>query len=186
MKKILWVLLCISLHAKAVEIEGVNVPDTAHLGNSNLILNGVGVRSKFFFDVYVTALYTASRKNSTSAVLSDPGEKRIALQFLSNVNAEDLLFSINKFMVANSSEDELNAIKEGRHDFETSVHKMGRINKRDVILFDYIPGVGTKIMMNGSFRGVIPGAGFSAALLKVWLGEKPMQADMKSGMLGGL
>jgi len=51
MKRLLLValLFCLSSTALAVEVGGVVLEDSAHLGNSNLLLNGAGVRSKVFF-----------------------------------------------------------------------------------------------------------------------------------------
>ena len=34
-------------------------------------------------------------------------------------------------------------------------------------------------------KGRIEGADFHSALLKVWVGEKPAQADLKQSLLGG-
>ena len=34
-------------------------------------------------------------------------------------------------------------------------------------------------------KATIPGEAFNAALTKVWLGDKPVQADLKKAMLGG-
>jgi hypothetical protein len=39
--------------------------------------------------------------------------------------------------------------------------------------------------VDGAARGEpIPGEDFYAALLKIWLGEKPVDADLKKAMLG--
>ena len=52
MRKILIVLivLCFSTSAVALEIAGVTIPDNL---NTNLQLNGAGIRSKFFFKIYI-------------------------------------------------------------------------------------------------------------------------------------
>ena len=55
----------------------------------------------------------------------------------------------------------------------------------DVITLDYQPASGTQISVNGAARGTIAGAAFNRALLKIWLGSKPAQEDLKKGMLGG-
>ena len=45
---------------------------------------------------------------------------------------------------------------------------------------------GTVVMLDGKPAGAtIPGEDFYRALLKVWLGDKPVQADLKSALLGG-
>ena len=51
--------------------------------------------------------------------------------------------------------------------------------------FDYLPGTGTQISLNGRLLGTIAGVDFNRALLRIWLGNVPVQADLKKAMLGG-
>ncbi|NOX76798.1 MAG: chalcone isomerase, partial [Gammaproteobacteria bacterium] len=41
----------------ALEVAKVNIPEQIKLADTTLTLNGAGIRSKFFFDIYVGALY---------------------------------------------------------------------------------------------------------------------------------
>lgn len=187
MKKILLIalLFCLSPAAHAVEVDGVQLADGVHLGNSNLVLNGAGVRSKFIFDLYVTALYLSAKKTSASAVLADPGEKRIDLYMLDDISAENLLYSFNKAIERNHTDEELRAMRDELHDFGVIFHKMIRVNKGDIITLDYQRTVGTQITVNGVSRGTIAGSAFNNALLRIWLGDKPAQEDLKLKLLGG-
>jgi hypothetical protein len=178
-------LFCLSVSAQAVEVGGAAVDDSVHLGSSNLVLNGAGVRSKFILDLYVAALYLDRKKSSVSAVLADPGEKRIAIYLLRNINVEDLLYGFKTAIEKNHTAEELRLIEHQRSEFENIFHKMGKLKKGDVILMDYQRGIGTEISVNGGERGSIPGAAFYTALLKIWLGEKPAQDDLKQQLLGG-
>jgi hypothetical protein len=56
-KVIVFVLVMLSLSLEALELEGVKLPDTMQLGESELELTGAGTRSKFFMDLYVGSLY---------------------------------------------------------------------------------------------------------------------------------
>jgi hypothetical protein len=56
--------------------------------------------------------------------------------------------------------------------------------KNDVVTLDFVDG-GTKVALNGEPRGVIPGEAFNIALIRIWLGDKPAQGDLKKAMLGG-
>lgn len=181
---IIW-LMCFSCAAQGVEVGGLMLDDSVHLGSSNLVLNGAGVRSKFIFDVYVAALYLGAKKSSAGAVMSDVGEKRIALHLLRDVSAEELLFAFEKAIKKNHSDEEMMAMKAPLHDFGAIFHIMARVKKGDVIYFDYQRSTGTNIQINGSERGVIPGSAFYSALLKIWLGDQPAQDDLKLKLLGG-
>lgn len=187
MRKILLIvfLFCLSSSIRAAELNGVTLADTVHLGSSNLVLNGAGVRSKFIFDLYVTALYLSAKQTSATAVLADPREKRIALYLLDEISSENLLYAFNKAIERNHTDEALRAMKDELHEFDLIGHKMGWLKKGDVILMDYQPAIGTQITVNGSVRGTIAGSAFNNALLKIWLGEKPAQDDLKLKLLGG-
>jgi hypothetical protein len=46
-------------------------------------------------------------------------------------------------------------------------------------------GAGTAVTVDGKAAGQpIAGEDFYRALLKIWLGEKPVQADLKKALLG--
>jgi hypothetical protein len=54
------------------------------------------------------------------------------------------------------------------------------------ILLDWQPGTGTVISVDGKTRGKpIPGEDFYRALLRIWLGERPVQDDLKKALLAG-
>jgi hypothetical protein len=187
MKKLLLLtmLLCMSLNVHAQEVASVHLDDTAHLGGSNLVLNGAGVSSKFIFDSYVAALYLTAKKSSATNVLTDAGDKRIYLHVLRDISAEDLLYDLSTAIEKNHTDAELQAMKIARQEFEMIFHTMVKVNKGDVIILDYQRGLGTQISVNGGVRGTIVSAAFNTALLKIWLGENPVQEDLKQKLLGG-
>ncbi len=188
MKKILLIVLlcCLTPLAQAIEMYGVQLDDTVHLGNSNLQLNGAGIRSKYFFDLYVTALYLSAKKSSAEEVLVDAKEKRIALYMLRGMRAEDLLYRFNTGIEKNCTDEEVHAMKDELHAFEIIFHQMVDVKKNDVLLLDYLPAAGTQIVVNGTVRGTIAGRQLYSALLKIWLGPRPAQDDLKLKLLGGL
>ena len=55
----------------------------------------------------------------------------------------------------------------------------------DEIMFDYVPGVGTSMVVKGKTMGTLAGTDFMKMLFSVYLGPKPPTADLKKGMLGG-
>ena len=58
-------------------------------------------------------------------------------------------------------------------------------NKGYVYTLDYLQGQGTRVRLNGTLLGTIEGEDFNRALLRIWLGKKPVTRDLKKGMLGG-
>lgn len=178
-------LLCLSTQASALELEGVKLADSVHLGNWDLQLNGAGVRSRFFLDLYVAALYLPGKSTSWAAVLADGGEKRMALHLLISIDADHLYSALNNAIAANHTLAELSALEAPLKELAAIFRAIDEIKKGDVVTLDYLPGSGTQVSVNGVAKGTVGGALFYGALLKVWLGDKPAQADLKQKLLGG-
>lgn len=169
---------------QATEIAGIKLIDSVQLeGDATaLMLNGAGVREKFFFDIYVGALYLPSKSQSVSEILAMAGPKRVSMHFLyKEVEKEKLITSWNEGFENNQSADALAKFNDRLTIFNAMFET---VHAGDVILLDYIPGTGTSVTINAIRKGVIPGEDFNQALLAIWLGNKPADADLKEEMLG--
>lgn len=170
--------------AQAAELAGVKLADTVQLeGNATpLVLNGAGVREKFFFKIYVGALYLPSKSQSVSEILAMAGPNRVSMHFLhEEVEKEKLITAWNEGFENNQSANALAKLSGCLNTFNAM---FATAHEGDVILLDYIPGTGTSVTINGSKKGTIPGEDFNQALLAVWLGDKPADDGLKEGMLG--
>jgi len=58
------------------------------------------------------------------------------------------------------------------------------VKEKDIITLDFIEGA-TKVGWNGENKGAIAGEAFNRALTRIWIGDKPVQADLKKALLGG-
>jgi hypothetical protein len=47
-----------------------------------------------------------------------------------------------------------------------------------------LPRGDTRVWINDAQRGTVQGADFQRALLRVWLGNKPADTDLKQALLG--
>jgi long-chain acyl-CoA synthetase len=172
--------------AHGAEVEGVKLDDKTRIdGAQELVLNGAGVRSKMFVKGYVGALYLAQKKSAADAVLADKGQKRVALHILrDDVPADKMLSGLKEGLADNNSQAEMTALDARIKDFGSMLSAVKVYNKGNVIAFDFL-AASTRVSINGEAKGTIPGEDFSRALLKVWLGEKPVDSSLKKGMLGG-
>jgi hypothetical protein len=186
MKKILLVICCVFLswNASALEMAGVKLADSVHLGSRDLLLNGAGVRTKLFFKIYVAALYLGEKTHVAEVALNQSGEKRIVLHALRELSDEQMLHAFNEVMVANHTPAEMQALEPQLKELTAIFHAVGTVKEGDVIALDYLPDSGTQINVNGVLKGNIAGAVFNRALFKIWLGDKPAQPDLKQKMLG--
>jgi hypothetical protein len=169
-----------------VVVEGARYDSSIVLGGQPLLLNGVGVRKRLVFDIYVGGLYVSKRAARTEELVGQPGPKRVALRFLRDVEGELFVNSLHAGLKANHSEAELARWQKQVETLTTTIKTIALARRGDAVYFDYTPQDGTRVSVNGVTRGpLIPGDDFYAAVLRVWLGETPADAGLKKGMLGG-
>jgi hypothetical protein len=186
------VVLCASFApaiAIAMDIAGVKLPEKIALskGGPDLVLNGAGVRHKLMtVQVYVGALYLGAKSKDAEAVLRDTGPKRVAMHVLiEELTAKDLIASLNDAIAANHIPAELALIETRLHDLNRMMSKIGVLKRGGVVHIDFIPGSGTRINVNGQDMLLIPGDDFFRALLRIWVGKKPVDGRLRDAMLGG-
>jgi hypothetical protein len=172
--------------AQAVEHEGVKLEPAAQVGGAALQLNGAGVRTRAIFKVYVAGLYVPTKSNSAATLLAQKGPRRMALTMLRNVDADSFSGALNDGLKANLSEAALAGFKSQVEALNAALKAVGEAKKGDVVHIEFAPDAGTRITVNGQPKGApIPGEDFYAAVLRIWLGDKPVDADLKKGLLGG-
>ena len=179
-------LLGMNSLARAQDLAGIKIDDVVQVGNTTLQLNGAGIRKKLIFKVYVGALYLVEKKHTATAILADPGQKRMSIHLLRDLSGNQLQEAFNKGLSANNTPNELIAMEGEIKEFLSIFRLTGEIAKGGLVTLDFIPGEGTRIRVNGEVKGRIAGAEFSHALLKIWLGEDPADEDLKQHLLGGL
>jgi hypothetical protein len=171
--------------AQPLEVEGQKFEPTVQVGTQTLNLNGVGLRKRAIFKVYVAGLYVPQKSTNPATLINDKGGRRVSLRMLRDVDAGSFIDSFNDGLKNNLSETQLTALKTQIDSLTTTLKSIGEAKKGDTINFDYTPDGGTRISVNGQPRGdPIPGADFFSAVLRIWLGEKPADEALKKGMLG--
>ena len=173
--------------AHAAEIEGLKIDDRVYVaeGFPELALNGAGVRRKFVVvKMYVAALYLAQKKTASDEVLSDTGPKRVAMHILQDeITAEQLVAALHDGLAANNQPPELAPLERRIRELAGMIRQVGKVNQGGTILLDYLPGIGTRITINGIPRLTIPGEDFNKAMLRIWLGDRPVDGRLKSALL---
>jgi len=172
--------------AQTVEIEGVKFDQTIQLGGTALQLNGVGLRTRAIFRVYVAGLYVPQKANTAQALLAQKGPRRVAMAMLRNVDAESFASALNDGLRANLTEAQVAGFKAQIDALNASLKAVGEVKRGDLINFEFTPEAGTRITLNGQPRGsAIAGEDFFAAVLRIWIGDKPVDAALKRGLIGG-
>ena len=180
------IALCLAVTSSAplaAEVGGVKLADKAAVGGQELVLNGAGIRTRAIFKVYVGSLYLPAKAGTFDAVLAK-GPRRIQMNLLRTLSADQLADALADGLKENNSAAELDAVKAQSEQLTAIMKALGEAKEGDVVTLDFVDGA-TLVGFNGTAKGSIPGEAFNRALAKIWLGDKPVQADLKKAMLGG-
>ena len=183
MRRVLLLLCVLGLPAAAAEVAGVKLDDKVTVAGKELVLNGAGLRTRAIFKVYAAGLYVPAKTSDVAAVLA-ASPRRVQLTMLRTLSADQLVDALNEGLRENNGETDLAAIKPQIAELASIMRSFKEARERDVITLDYADGT-TRIGLNGEAKGTIQGDAFNKALLKVWLGEHPVQGELKRAMLGG-
>jgi hypothetical protein len=175
------VALVLATSIGAATLAGVTMPDTVSASGKTLRLNGLGLRTKVFFKIYVGGLYLESPTREPAKAISSDEAKRVVMHFLyKKVTSKQLVEAWEEGFRDNAGAL-APAVKTDLARFESW---MGDIVAGQEIVLSYEPGKGTTVELAGQERGTIPGAEFMRALWSVFLGPHPPTEDLKRGMLG--
>ena len=159
------------------------VDERATVAGRELVLNGAGVRTRAIFKVYVGSLYVPEKAATIDAVLAR-APRRVQLNLLRNLSAEQLVDALVDGLRENNSAADLDAVKPQVDELVRIMKSFGDVKEGSVVTLDFVDGA-TRIAQDGTSRGSVAGEPFNRALLRIWLGDHPVQADLKKAMLGG-
>lgn len=176
---------CVSTAWAAVNVEGVPFDDAARVAGRELLLNGTGLRSVFVIKGYVAGLYLPERAKNAAVVLGMKGPKRLQIHPLRDVGADTFIHALNDGIHRNQTEIQVQKLADRLTQLEDAMRQIGSTKRGDTINFDYAPDAGTIISINGVARTkAIPGEDFYQAVLSIFIGNSPVDRDLKNGLLG--
>jgi hypothetical protein len=168
--------------ARAATLADVSLPDKIEAAGQPLVLNGLGLRKKFFVKVYVGGLYLPARQSSAATMMADDTTRRMVLHFVYSVSSAQMCDAWNEALAANTPA----ASAEVKAGFHTLCGAMEDIPSGSELVMTYIPGKGTLIEVASKMKGTIPGKATADAILATWIGPHPGPGDdFKKAVLGG-
>lgn len=171
--------------AQAGELEGVQLPDSATVAGQALTLNGMGLRTRAFFKVYVAGLYVPARSTDGTALMTQAGAKRVVFALKRDVAAETFSKALNDGIRDRSTPEQLAALQARMDRFDEAILSIKEVKEHDQVFLDFVPSVGTSIIHNGKAVGEpISGDDFFRAILNLFVGPKPVQDSLKEGLVG--
>jgi hypothetical protein len=186
MKKMLIIVLLLVFFqasmALGIEIGGVQLPDSLTVDNTNLRLNGAGLRTKVVIKVYAGGLYLLKKEADPAKIIAADEPMVIRMHFIyKKVTSQQMIDPFNEGFT-NATNGNTEAIQKEINQFNGYFSEDAQ--KGDVYDVIYLPGQGISVEKNGKRKGPIPGLEFKKAVFGIWLGEKPADAKLKKGMLG--
>ena len=165
--------------ALAGELSGVTLPDTLKAGDKTLKLNGLGLRKKAVFKIYVAGLYLESPSKDASAVLAANQAKAIRMHFLRDLTKAQLVEAFQEGFEANVKD---RAPQQAA--FDKMLALVPDVKEGSTLTFTFLPGKGTALSTGSKELGLFEGKDFADAVFAIWLGPKPPSEDLKKGLVG--
>ena len=104
---------------------------------------------------------------------------------LRDLSAEQLGSALNEGLAANLTEAEIVRFKGQIDELKVTMDAVGAAKEKSVVTLDFVPDAGIRIALDGASKGKpIASEDFYRALLKIWLGDKPVERSLKAAMLG--
>lgn len=177
---------CLALMPPAFgqEVDGHAVPEHATVAGHELVLNGAGLRTILGFHIYVAALYLPERHHDSADILGRDQPRRLRITLLHGVTTEQNLDALKGGLIANNSAAEMAAIQADVDRFLGLLRQVHELPAGTQIQFDYLPGWGTRVRVGEHDLGLVAGPRFNLAVLRIWLGDDPIQVSLKKALLG--
>lgn len=169
-----------------VEVAGVKLEDRVTVAGKPLVLNGAGIRYKAVFKVYTAGLYVEKPANTTAGLLDQPGPKRMTITMLRDIDSAELGKLFARGMEDNMEKGSFAQLIPGvmRMSQVFTNHKV--LKTGETFVLDWIPGIGTVLTVKGKVEGEpFKEEAFFEALMRIWLGPKPADWQLKDALLGG-
>ena len=178
----LFILFLIPGLSAAREIDGVRLPDALTIAGTRLVLNGAGIRTKFFFHVYAGGLYVQTLTHDGATVIAANAPMLVRMHFIyDGVSPEKMQ---NGWMKGFRR-----LAPQAGKDLQAAMHRFTQlfsvtVKKDDVYDFGWIPGKGLEVRFNDKVLDVIDNFELKKVLFRIWFGKDPADKDLKEGMLG--
>lgn len=189
MRKMVLLLLAVLLVIPALSppslmagtLKGVNMADSIEVEGQKLVLNGMALRKKFIFKVYVAGLYIPQKETDAEKILKADQMRRCVMHWLRSVDKG----KINGGWYDGLKDNTPNHSPELKKQFDTLAGMMEDVKEGHLIVFTYMPGKGTEVSVKGNVKGVIEGKAFADALFACWIGPDPGPGEgFKEDLLG--
>ena len=177
-------LLCsliLALPLAAKELKGVTSPETLTVAGKEVKLNGMGLRKKAIFKVYVASLYVEAPSKDAAVILAADAIRKVEMAMLRDLEKGKIADAVRDGFSKNAGAG-LAALQARLDKFIAVIPDLKEGEKLSIT---YVPGKGTSISGNDGVEKIaVEGKDFADALFSVWIGKEPVSESLRDGMLG--
>ena len=171
--------------AQVVEVSGVKLEPRISVAGKPLQLNGAGVRYRAVFRVYTAGLYLEQKADTTEAVMAQGGPKRMTITMLRDIDSGELGKLFARGMEDNMDRKQFSRLIPGVMRMSQVFTDHKQLKTGETFVLDWIPGTGTVLTVKGQVEGEpFREPEFFEALMRIWLGPKPVDWQLKDALLG--
>jgi len=172
--------------AGAPTLEWLGFEGKVKLPDRNLRLNGLGLRGVAWIKAFVAGLYLSAPSKDAAQILAMPGPKRIRLKIMLNASSHELTRSLVGRIEDHESEAVRAKLGERLTGLGTLIDSVGDLKPGDTLDLDFIPDKGVSLRLNDKLIGLpVSGDDLYRCVLKIFVGEHPVDRRMKEGLLRG-
>lgn len=170
----------------ALEVQGVQLEDTAKVSGVELRLNGAGARSAGpGKEVYIAGLYLPARTQNAEKAIASKQAKRLEMVFTRDVKTAVLNAAFRDGISLNATGAELERLSPSIGKLEQIMKTAPDAKTGDRLVLDFLPDGSVVLNYKGQDLDTIAGPDIGPAMLRIWLGEVPVSDDLKNAMLAG-
>ena len=170
----------------ALEVQGVQLEDTAKVSGVELRLNGAGARSAGpGKEVYIAGLYLPARTQNAEKAIASKQAKRLEMVFTRDVKIAVLNAAFRDGISLNATGAELERLSPSIGKLEQMMKTAPDAKVGDRLVLDFLPDGSVVLNYKGHDLDTIAGPDIGPAMLRIWLGEVPVSDDLKNAMLAG-
>lgn len=181
---LLFALLMITLHLFGQKnVGGVQVKDKIESEGTTLLLNGAGVREKYFIDLYVAALYTKEKSKDANKILDGNEPLVMKIEIVSSRITKDNMSEAIRDGFSKATKGNQANYQSKIDEFVNALSQdIKKGNKYEVV---YNPTTESlKVFKDGTLKTTIKGKDFKKIVFAIWLGSNPVDSDLKNDLLG--
>jgi hypothetical protein len=176
------VFLAVPATSKALNVKGVNYPNTVTIAGKTLKLVGAGLREKWMFDVYAMGAYSESASCDTSIQMKNNETRYMRINMLRTVSAKQISDAFREAFENNTPPNASQELKDNIK-MATSWFKK-EATEGSTYEFVYNPSEGMTFKQNGEKLGLtIKGKDFADVVWNCYFSMKTCCKGLKKDIL---